>query len=65
MKHIKKISNNECIICLEDFNKNDDICKCTIGHNIHLKCYLKMDNKTKCCICNQDNMMKEYIFRYE
>ena len=65
MKCIKNISNNECNICLENFNKNDDLCKCINGHTFCFDCYSNLDNKTKCCICNQDNMMKEYIFRYE
>jgi hypothetical protein len=65
MKRIKKISNNQCNICLDDFNKNDDICKCTNGHTFCFDCYCNLDNKTKCCICNQNNMIKEYIFTYQ
>jgi hypothetical protein len=65
MKHIKNISNNQCNICLDDFNKNDDICKCTNGHAFCFDCYCNLDNKTKCCICNQNNMIKEYIFTYQ
>ena len=65
MKYVRKNSNNLCNICLEDFNKNDKITRCTNGHTFCLDCYCNLDNKTKCCICNQNNMIKEYIFTYE
>jgi len=65
MKYVRKISNNLCNICLDEFNKNDKITRCTNGHTFCFDCYCNLDNKTKCCICNQDNIMKEYIFTYK
>jgi hypothetical protein len=60
MIYIKNISNNDCNICLETFT--DGICKCTNGHTFCFDCYSNLDNKIKCCICNQNNMVTEYIF---
>jgi len=53
-------NNNECIICKEDLNKNDDLvlinnlCKCYKAAKICKECFIKWIKKNKeCMICRQ------------
>ena len=61
---VKNNINETCIICLEDFIKNEKICKCTNGHIFHMNCYANIKNKQECCLCRKNNIIMEYYFLF-
>ena len=48
------ILNNECIICLDKFYKNDNICIIKCGHIYHTSClYTWFLKKQTCPLCDE------------
>ena len=45
----KEFTNNECIICLDNMKKDDDIIIIKCGHKYHKTCLMKWFNKKKIC----------------
>lgn len=46
----------ECIICIEDYNKNDAIRILGCNHSFHTKCiesWIQYSSKTQCPICSK------------
>ena len=54
-----KYGQTECSICLEDFNKGDNLAKFSCDHIFHIKCFenwVKLSNfygNIKCAVCNK------------
>ena len=48
-KIIGDFENNECIICLDNMKKDDDIIIIKCGHKYHKTCLMKWFNKKKIC----------------
>ena len=48
-KIIGDFENNECIICLDNMKKGDDIIIIKCGHKYHKSCLMKWFNKKKIC----------------
>jgi hypothetical protein len=63
---IKEYENDNCPICLDDYesNKNKYITQC--GHSFHSNCLKKWNNtclnKWNCPLCNQEALNKEQSF---
>ena len=48
-KILGNFENNECIICLDNMKKDDDIIIIKCGHKYHKTCLMKWFNKKKIC----------------
>ena len=48
-KILGDLENNECIICLDNMKKDDDIIIIKCGHKYHKTCLMKWFNKKKIC----------------
>ena len=48
-KILGDFENNECIICLDNMKKDDDIIIIKCGHKYHKTCLMKWFNKKKIC----------------
>ena len=48
-KILDDFENNECIICLDNMKKDDDIIIIKCGHKYHKTCLMKWFNKKKIC----------------
>jgi hypothetical protein len=48
-KIVGDFENNECIICLDNMKKDDDIIIIKCGHKYHKTCLMKWFNKKKIC----------------
>jgi hypothetical protein len=48
-KIVGDFENNECIICLDNMKKGDDIIIIKCGHKYHKSCLMKWFNKKKIC----------------
>ena len=48
-KILGNFENNECIICLDNMKKDDDIIIIKCGHKYHKPCLMKWFNKKKIC----------------
>jgi hypothetical protein len=59
---ISQNKNEECYICLENFQTGDKYCKCHNGHIYHEDCFFEMP-EDKCCVCRKENIMN-FIFTY-
>ena len=62
---IQKIEyNKKCLICLDNFDKSDILCKCHKSHIIHIDCYIEYLNENNIekksefqCVYCKDNML--------
>lgn len=60
----------ECYICYQEESDDnifvkEDICKCKGTNRIHTKCFQKLQNQTKCSICNTYFENLDEVCEYE
>ena len=58
--------SNECVICLDDLNDDDDVIRLMCEHKMHSKCLLEMLSATthklhKCPICRKFISMRSVV----